>query len=72
MNNTPASCSGERVQKYVFNFEIYRSNLPHPLLCDAYCLARPGPARHHDVFEKLIDISPEPNARLISVQLQTA
>ena len=35
MNDTPAS--GERVQKYVFNFEIYRfakkaAKLPHPPL----------------------------------------
>ena len=35
MNGTPAS--GERVQKYVFNFEIYRlakkaAKLPHPPL----------------------------------------
>ena len=35
MNDTPAS--GERVQKFVFNFEIYRfarkaAKLPHPPL----------------------------------------
>ena len=37
MNDTPAS--GERVQKYVFDFEIYRfakkaAKLPHPPLPD--------------------------------------
>ena len=46
MNDTPAS--GERVQKYVFNFEIHRfakkaAKLPHPPLykhCGSYYLVK--------------------------------
>ena len=43
MNDTPAS--GERVQKYVFNFEIYRfakkaAKLPHPPLPNLVSIAK--------------------------------